>query len=416
MIKRIFKILLFGFLAIVLLSIITYFSFLGWEYITGGKYVEYINQNKETVGIDDSFSYTIMENDIEKNKLILVGEIHGSEEPSRFDLDFFKHLYTNFGVRHYMAELDFAQASLMNTYMESGDEMLLNFILKNWSVLQGRNNKDYYDKYKAFHQFYKNLPKNDKFRFIGIDKIQDWDIMTNYINILSATDSALNPIVYDKETGINNLKERVQYLSMNDSVNPEKLTELAHLLKNIEYKKDKVNREKVLFQNFHDIYIKYNLSEEKLYGYFGLAHVFQYRINGNHPMASQIRMSDLGLENKILSMNFLMVDSYMVVESKMLPEFMRKEGKYSKLPISADNVLFMYIYGIRDFKRSTPENFKSIVKMNGENNPYSETNRLNTTIQLLPVTGVFEMTDKGKPYIQYTIFVRNSDWAEPMEE
>jgi hypothetical protein len=24
------------------------------------------------------------------------------------------------------------------------------------------------------------------------------------------------------------------------------------------------------------------------------------------------------------------------------------------------------------------------------------------------------MNDKGKPYAQYTIFVRNSDWAAPM--
>jgi hypothetical protein len=29
---------------------------------------------------------------------------------------------------------------------------------------------------------------------------------------------------------------------------------------------------------------------------------------------------------------------------------------------------------------------------------------------------ILEMTDAGKPYIQYTVFVRNSDWAEPIEE
>jgi hypothetical protein len=40
---------------------------------------------------------------------------------------------------------------------------------------------------------------------------------------------------------------------------------------------------------------------------------------------------------------------------------------------------------------------------------------MNKTIQLLPVTDLMEMTDKGKAYVQYTVFVRNSDWAEPME-
>jgi len=156
------------------------------------------------------------------------------------------------------------------------------------------------------------------------------------------------------------------------------------------------------------------LSNENIYGYFGLAHVFQYRLNGNHPLASQIRMPDLGLENDILSMNFLFVDTYNAMKSSMLPEGIRDEGKYTRMKITSDNLLFMYIYGIQDLKRTTPENHKSIIKMNGKNNPYSNSNRLNTTFQILPVTDLFEMTDKGKPSVQYTIFVRNSDWAEPM--
>ena len=92
------------------------------------------------------------------------------------------------------------------------------------------------------------------------------------------------------------------------------------------------------------------------------------------------------------------------------------------ISVEIDGVLYIRVvdpvkasYGIRDFKRTTAENHKSLLKMNGENNPYSNSSRLTTTIQLLPVTDIFEMTDEGKPYIQYTIFVRNSDWAEPIE-
>ena len=132
-------------------------------------------------------------------------------------------------------------------------------------------------------------------------------------------------------------------------------------------------------------------------------------------MASKIRQSDLGLEDKILSINIMMNDSYMVMPSKQLPEFMRDEGKYTRMPVSADNMLFTYIVGIKDFKRMTPEHQKSLIKMDEKNSPYSNTLRMNKTIQLLPVTDILEITDKGKPYIQYTVFIRNSDWAEPME-
>jgi hypothetical protein len=105
----------------------------------------------------------------------------------------------------------------------------------------------------------------------------------------------------------------------------------------------------------------------------------------------------------------------MVMPSSQLPEFMRDEGKYTKMPVSADNMLITYIVGVKDFKRMTPEHYKSLIKMDGKNSPYSNTVRMNKTIQLLPLTDTFEFTDKGKPYVQYTVFIRNSDWAEPME-
>jgi hypothetical protein len=157
------------------------------------------------------------------------------------------------------------------------------------------------------------------------------------------------------------------------------------------------------------------LAEEKLYGFLGLGHVFQYRVNGKHPFASKVRTSNLDFQDKLLTINIMMNDSYMVMPSNQLPEFMRDEGAYTKMPVSADNMLFIYIVGIRDFKRMTPEHHKSLIKMNKEVNPYSNTIRLNKTIQILPVTDILEITDKGKPYFQYTLFVRNSDWAEPMK-
>jgi hypothetical protein len=63
----------------------------------------------------------------------------------------------------------------------------------------------------------------------------------------------------------------------------------------------------------------------------------------------------------------------------------------------------------------TPEHQQSLIKMNGKDSPYSNSIRMNKKIQLLPVTDIFELTDKGKPDVQYIIFMRNSDWAEPME-
>lgn len=411
MIRKIFKWSFKILTGIILIAALFYGGFHLWEYATGGKYIKYLSENSETIPLDSNFIYSTLGKDIVKKQLILVGEIHGFDEPAKFDIDFFKFLHKNHNVNHYIAEVDFVQASLLNDFLINGNENILKDVLKKWVVMQGRNNKDYFNKYLELHKYYQQLPDNDKFEFIGIDRIQDGDLLKSYLkklypNIIPEN----NDILENKSIG-----DLIEELNDIYSENPDTLFILDHLKSNVLYIEDKQNREEVMFQNFSEIYKAYNLEEHKLYGYFGLYHVFQYRINGNHPLASKIRQSDLGLEDKILSINIMMNDSYMVMPSSQLPEFMRDEGKYTKMPVSADNMLITYIVGIKDFKRMTPEHYKSLIKMDGKNSPYSNTVRMNKTIQLLPLTDTFEFTDKGKPYVQYNVFIRNSDWAEPME-
>jgi len=415
MIKRILILILKLFVGIIITALVSYAAFLGSEFITGGRYVEYLSLNSENKSLDKNFDYNIMEEDLINNDLILVGEMHGFDEPTKFDVDFFKYLYNKHGLRYYFAELDYSQAEYMNQYLESGNDSLLARVLKNWIVAQGRNNKDYYDKYRAFHLFHKQLSDGEKFKFVGVDKIQDWPLLTDYINSFNDVDTLLKPLKYNSKTIIVHLKQRIKYMLSKDNLPDESIYSLKHILLNIAYKELKENREEVMFKNFRTIYEDFHLQNQKLYGYFGVAHVFQYMLNNHATFASHIRESNMGLEGKMISMNFLFVDSDMVMDSKQLPEFLRTGPKYSSMKISADNILFMYIYGIGDFKQMTPKYTKSLIKMNGLNNPYADSKRLTNTFRVFPVFPTFEMTEKGKPYVQYTIFVRNSAWAEPID-
>ncbi len=405
------KMALKGIIGISLIIGSLYGAFHLWEYSTGTKYVDYLIENSETIPLSESFGFKMLDKDIKENRLVLVGEIHGFEEPQKFDYDLFTHLHTNHNVRQYYAELDFVQALVLNQYLESGDEQLLHDALKKWAVVQGRNNKGYYDKYRKLQQFYEQLAVQDKFKFIGVDKLQDIKLTLSFLNSLNES----TELEIQETVDLSVIQDQISLLDSIYAHSPDTLFILTHIKDNLKHHTEKTNREKVLFQNFYSLYNQMNKSKEKAYGYFGLLHVFQYQVNGQQPLASQIRMSDLGLEDNILSMNFLMIDSYMVMPSDQLPDFMSDGGKYTKMPISSDAMLFMYIYGIKDFKRMTPENHKSLVKMNGENSPYANSNRMSETIQLLPVAEKFEFNERGKPYVQYTVFVRNSDWAEPEE-
>ncbi|MFT4679633.1 MAG: hypothetical protein ACI84C_002314 [Flavobacteriales bacterium] len=410
--KRFFKILAKSILFLIALVLVAYCAFRGIEYATGGKYVDYLELNSETVANEDSFSFSTMEEDIQQNKVLLVGEIHGFDESCKFDLEFFKHIHANHNVRTYMAELDVAQAMYLNEFMRTGNDSTLKRILEKWAVVQGRNNQDYLDKYIGFHTFYQSLDSADRFTFYGVDKIQDWKLVHQLVNEKLSVDSNFVAFDYDKESVIADLKQAIEEnLASQDPVDC-----FEELLANVKYYEEKVGREQVMFNNFESLYEAHSMSKEKVYGFFGSAHVFQYRVNGSHPLASLMRQSDLNLAGKIMSVNFLYVDSYMVMPSAQLPEFMRTGPDYSKMPISADAVLFMYIYGVNDFKRMTPENHKSILKFNGADSSYGNSCRLNTTIKILPIVPDMDLDDEGAEYLQYTVFVRNGDWAEPVSE
>lgn len=409
MVKRIFKTIGKLLLVFILLIGLLYAGFHLWEYATGGKYIKYLTENGETIPLEDDFDFDNLKDDIERSELILFGEIHGFKEPIKFDVDFFKYLNKNHGVNHYLVEFDFVQATMLNEFLLTGDDKVLDKVLKKWVVFQGRNNLDYRNKFVDLYKYYQELPLENKFEFVGVDRIQDESLLREYVNRFS-------PKSKDSEAS-NSVEESslLEKLSSIETSNKDTLFIVAQLKSNIKYWEDRANRDDVMFENFQSIYKEKNLKTKKIYGLLGFGHIFLYRVNGGHVFASQVRKSELGLQDKIMCINTMMNESQMVMLSNQLPEFMRDEGKYTRMEISSDNMLFIYMVGVKDFKRMTPKYHKSLIKMNGENSPYGNNMRLNKTIQLLPVTPKIEITDKGKAYFTHTLFIRNSDWAAPIE-
>ncbi len=410
MIKKTFKFIFKSFLLIILLAAISYGTFHLWEYATGGKYIAYIENNKETVGLNEHFTFEIAESDLKNSKLILVGEIHGFKTPTVFDVDLFSHLNKNHGVRHYIAEVDFLQARLLNQFLKDGDNAKLEKALAKWAVFQGRNNLDYYAKYYRLQRLYTEAAGENKFEFIGVDQLQDFTLLAEFINDLDSSQTFSENFTNEEWSST------IEKMINSQLYSGDTLQALKHIKSNLHHLSDKIGREETMFRNFRDLYEEKSLRSQKVYGYFGLYHVFQYNVNGKSPLAAKIRTSNLNLDGKITSFNFLMNDSYMVMPSNQLPEFMQTGPINSKMEISADNLLFMYLYGIKDFKRTTEPNTQSIIKLNNLDSPYGNSSRMIKAYQLLPVTDLMEMTEPGKEYAQYTVFVRNSDWAEPMRK
>ena len=126
----------------------------------------------------------------------------------------------------------------------------------------------------------------------------------------------------------------------------------------------------------------------------------------------------------MLAVNPLLCDSYLTHSSRRLPSILRSEGKYTKLPASHDDIWFNYLYGIEDVKRVTEPYTKTLFKLdaktqnaNAKGSPYHESNRMFRMFHLFPVGNIANAQENAvtTDYGQYVIFIRNSDWAEPIE-
>lgn len=412
---KILKILFKGLLSIVVLSLITYGIFRAREYFVGSDYVNYLTKNSESVALGDPFSFDIVTEDLLNSSLILVGEVHGFEVPTKFDVDFFDHLHSEFNVNSYVLEMDHSQAHLMNKFNKTGDTELLDKVLDKWVVSAGRNNHDYRERWINLRKIYTDQP----FTYYGNNNISDYNLLAEHINELAQEqlikfDDSIPDSLKLKQ--LESTLETVLDTINLDNDSSELYWVYRHLLKNVTYDLEGKNREEILTENLVDLYNHYQLKEKKVYGYYGIGHTLLDTFkSGYEPMASRVSKLDPWFKNEILSLNFAFCDSYTIMPSRALPSILQDKGKYTRVPVSYDNIWLNYMYGIEDLKRVTEEGTKTIIKLNGENSPYFTSNRLFKMFKLLPVGQVINAKAESNTtdYSQYLIFVRNSDWAEP---
>jgi len=409
--KKLFKVIL----GITVLAFIVYGVFRFKEHYVGGNYIEYLKSNSESVGLEEEISFEIVSKDISDNSLILVGEIHGFEVPTKFDVDFFSHLHSNFEINNYLLEMDHSQAYFMNKYNETGEIELLDRVLENWVVSAGRNNLDYRNRWINLRKVF----TDQSFTYYGNNNISDYLLLAEHINDLAGEQRI------ELEESLSDSLKMIHFKSTLESLLSEvdlenDSTDLdwnyRHLLKNVHYELENKYREEVLTENLADLYNYYQLKGQKVYGYYGIGHTLLDTFkSGYQPMASRIMKLDSWFKKKILSLNFIFCDSHMIMPSRSLPGILQDEGEYTKMPVSYDNIWLSYMYGIEDLKRVTEKNTKTIIKLNSEDSPYLGNDRLFSMFKLLPIGQVINAKEGGSAtdYAQYVIFVRNSDWAKP---
>lgn len=409
--KRVFKIIAKAILGLVLLGFLLFTGFKTIEYIKGNPFISYLKVNSEAANLDDQLNFSIADDDIDRKKMILVGEVHGFKEPTRFEPEFFNFLHNAHQVQDYLIEMDISQAYFMNKYNQFGDENILRRILENWVVSIGRENLDYRNKWRALREIY---IKGDGFTYYGNNNISDIDLLVDYINEITNSNIKI-PKDNKDSVRLSSLKEAINQINWKNHLQWEK----KYILRNIDFAINKKYREEVLTENLISIYEYNKLQERKVFGYYGLGHIFLSPLDdGYESMASRFSKEMPDMNNKILSFGMVFTDSYMTTYSTSLPSFLRNEGKFTALPVSYDNIWLSYLHGINELKRITEESSKTLIKLNGKKSPYTTSRRLTTMSKILPIGATINGDPKlaTTDYFQYLILIRNSREAVGIEE
>jgi hypothetical protein len=381
------------------------------------RHTQYLEKNLESISLNNSdLQFHSLDSNFYDNNLFFVGEIHEVSTSPKIDVAMFKQLHKKAGVRTYVAEMDIAQAYFLNEYIRGSDEFELKTILKEWVVGIGQNSAEVREKYTELREYYRSLPESEKFEIVGIEMNTDFDLIRKLLTMkLVLNEMELN--IDDDSLIVWGQKKLPELIEKNKN----KLSEIDYLnLSNIQYNFEKYNpnwywyRDKYSYQNFKNIYEQRQWKTEKLYACFGFAHTLQAY---PYTLAGRIKNDkEFSLSYKMVSMNALYVDSYLTVTSKGLPKFMRSKNEFTRLKLSYDNYLFMYLKGIRDYKKVTDKNTITLFKLDGENSPYKESLRGTKNFALVPIWDGFKIEDKNTvttDYAQYVFFVRNADWVIP---
>ncbi|PKV67376.1 TraB/GumN family protein [Pontibacter ramchanderi] len=385
------------------------------------------NMQQVEVGAND---FPVFDEAFYDSKVIMLGEVHGFAMPQELDFELLKHLNQKKGLTHYLAEVDFSQAYLLNQYLESGDESLLDDVFQTWVNYNAQwANQEFYTKLQKIYTYNQTLPADNRIRIVGVDRIQDIAITKLHLRELLKANTnsqlnALDSLLTDSTTTSQALQAFASdYLAAvnTDSVYlPDSVSsDLMHVLANLAYQQENVQRDSVMFLNLANLTKANQWQDEQFYGMWGLMHTLQSEVNeGYLSFAYLLKNQESPFRNKITTIGIFASDSENMIPARAMPASFNKGQAYiNSTWVNSDGPM-AFVNGIKDLRALTKEHSMAIFKLTGQASPYLTSSLLATTRILMPgQAGIHPAAENptSTELYQYAVLIRNSKAATPIK-
>lgn len=393
----------------------------------------YLKTNHTRFGPAESDSYALFDSAFYASDVFLLGENHGYAVPQTLDLTLLKHLNQRVGLRYYLAEMDVAQAELVNQYLVTGQNVPLDSLFRGFlaQTLAGTSqwgNQQFYDKIVAIRAYNLTRPDSLRIRFLGVDWFQrggsmavDW-LRQTVQQHLSATATAANPVldslrllILKPAVTLGKILPLAKRVNADYQQNPtqyanlfgDRLLPFRQLFEMMTYSGKGITRDAVAARLTQFLTTEMHLQHEKLYGLWGYTHTMQAGVNNNPTFSGLLAKAG----RRVVTMPVMTKDSRMLLHRDHAPFMFRKKDEtfVEMAYVDADGRIFG-VDGFGELEPVTAANQTTLIKLNAPGSPYR------TRLTLVKVGGM--TGTKIKPddtdhtvttdYFQYVFVVRNS--------
>lgn len=370
-----------------------------------------------------------------QNKVFLLGESHGVQRVQDVDFALLRHLNQRAGVRRYLAEVDCAKAYYLNEYLRTGDEATLNRVFASWVREQAQwGNADFRAKVVRIRGLNQTLPAGRRIQFVGIDGVQDFALLADYLADRRAAGQALPTALAARldsvQTALRTQPAQAPAVALRAqqalrqaapaarrALGADAYAEVQHALTNVGYARTLPGREQQLFANYQAALPLWHLTHEKLYGLWGLGHVPQQKGLNFNSLAAYIRRSNLPGHDKIVSILSTYAGCQMLMPSAGLPAPWRSPGQlFSVVDKFNHDGPLVRLQGLEELKTCTQPGSTTLVRLDA---PGTAAHRLPVQLSYAPGLPasqqmLFDPAQPATAYVQYLLLVRDSGAVRPL--
>ncbi|MDF2700291.1 MAG: hypothetical protein K0Q49_1849 [Haloplasmataceae bacterium] len=328
--------------------------------------INYLKNNLEYLDVDHP-NFNLLSADLLNNHAFIASEIHGIKANYKIEYNLFTYLNKNADVHFLLLEISFSSGFLLNEYVQTGNEELLDIV---FSFYKGTPfwSLEEYQFFKELYEYNKTLPT--KITLIGIDiehSIDSYQYLFN-LNILEL--DLLNHLKVNKEN---------RDLLYNDAEFNWQL------------------REDKMYLNYLSLSKIYQV--DQFYGQFGTMHCFKNIINDDFKSLAYLLSHD-ELSN-VKDQTIVIITLYN--KSHYLQEF-------------NSNKLVHYSYkDITNYLSNSIDYFEKtefmLFKLNQNNSPYQD-----NLIWLFDHYKIKNEKTVTTDYFDYIILINHSSAAKPLEK